>query len=146
MGKRGFWIGLAGLCVAVACALAIALALVTATTAVAFTPRQNSTAVDASSDPTPDQTNDAAGQMRVFTGVISDRACGARHLATDKSASECTRACVKKGASYALVNGDRVYRLEGDTEEISRLAGERAQIEGLLQGDVVTVSSIALAQ
>jgi hypothetical protein len=43
----------------------------------------------------------------------------------DKSASECTRECVKKGAKYALVVGEKVYAPDGHEAELDKLAGER---------------------
>jgi hypothetical protein len=138
MRKNQFWLGLVGLCAAAACALAIALALVSATTALAFASHP---------DPEPVEANqDTASQQKIFTGVITDTSCGARHMEADKNAAQCTRECVRKGASYALVAGDRVYRLEGDTAEIDKHAGQRAQIRGLLEGNVVTVTGVGPAQ
>lgn len=137
MKKNGFWLSLVGLCAAAACALAIVLALVSATTALAFA-RQDPAAVQAK--------DDGAGRQRVFTGVVTDYLCGARHLASDKSAAECTRECVRKSARYALVSGDKRYLLDGNTAEVAKLAGQRAQITGLLDRNVVTVNSIAAIQ
>ena len=49
----------------------------------------------------------AAGANQNFTGKVSDAMCGAEH--TEGLAPEaCVRACVKKGAKYALVDGDKV--------------------------------------
>ena len=137
MKQKGFWVGLIGLCVAVACALAIALAIVSATTALALPAREMPSVVGA---------DDGASRPRTFTGVVTDTSCRARHPASDKNAAECTRECVKKGAKYALVAGDSVYMLDGNADEVDRLSGQRVQVEGILEGRVVTVSSIAAAQ
>lgn len=139
MRKNRFWLELVGLCAAVACASAIALAAVSATTALTFASRQEPAVLG-------DSNQDAAGRQKVFTGVVTDTSCGARHMATDKNASQCARECVRKGASYALVDGDRFYRLEGNAESVEKLAGQRAQITGLLEGKVVTVTAIGPAQ
>jgi hypothetical protein len=136
--ENRFWLGLVGLCAAAACGLAIMLALVSATTAIAFASHPDPGAAE--------ESHDIASRQKVFTGMVTDSSCGARHMTTDKNAAECTRECMKKGASYALVNADRIYRLEGETAEIGKLAGQRALIKGLLEGDVVAVSSIAPAE
>jgi hypothetical protein len=137
MRNKGFWIDLIGLSAAVACALALALAVISATTALALPAREMPSAVGA---------DDAASRPKTFTGVVTDTSCRARHPASDKNAAECTRECVKKGARYALVAGDNVYTLDGDADEVNRLSGQRVQVEGILEGRVVTVNSIALAQ
>ena len=137
MKNKGFWLQLIGLCAVVACALAIALAVVSATTALALPAREMPSAVGV---------DDAASRPKTFTGVVTDTSCRARHSASDKNAAECTRECVKKGARYALVAGDNVYTLDGDAEEMNRLAGQRVQIEGILEGRIVTVNSIAATQ
>jgi len=136
MWKNRFWLALVGLCAAGACAFAVALALISATTALAFPSHQDPEATEASQD----------SQQKTFTGVVTDTSCGARHMQADKNAAQCTRECVRKGASFALVDGDRLYRLEGDRAEIDKHAGQRAQVRGLLEGNVVTVHSVAPAQ
>lgn len=89
----------------------------------------------------------AAGQT--FTGEVSDSMCGAKHaMAGDKAA--CTRACIKKGSSYALVVGDKVYNLKTDDKkalaELDKLAGENAKVTGTAEGDTITVSKVAAAK
>jgi hypothetical protein len=136
MKQRRFWLGLVGLCVAVACALAIVLAVVSAATALAVTSGELPAALGK---------GDAVNRQQKFTGVVTDGFCGARHTAADKNAAECTRACVKKGAKYVLVGPDKSYLLDGNMAEVSRLSGQRAQVVGWLEGNVVTVDSIAAA-
>lgn len=89
----------------------------------------------------------AAGQT--FTGEVSDSMCGAKHaMAGDKAA--CTRACVKKGSSYALVVGDKVYSLKTEDQkalaELDKLAGENAKVTGTAEGETITVSKVAAAK
>lgn len=55
-----------------------------------------------------------SSQSKMFEGTVSDKMCGAKHVAKDKSAAECTRECVKMGSDYALVVGSEVYTLKGD--------------------------------
>ena len=77
-----------------------------------------------------------------FSGMITDSQCGARH-ATDsgKSPAECARECVRRGSKYVLVDGDVSYTLAGNRIAIDRLAGQRAQVQGILDGDILTVTS-----
>jgi len=52
----------------------------------------------------------AAGSTQTFTGKVSDAMCGAKHK-EGLAPAACVRACVEKGAKYALVVGDKVYTL-----------------------------------
>ncbi len=60
-----------------------------------------------------------------------------------ESPSECTRACVRRGAKYILVNGDRSYRLDGNPDELEKFTGTRVSLTGWLKGNRIHVSSIA---
>jgi hypothetical protein len=54
----------------------------------------------------------AAGSTQTFTGKVSDAMCGAKHSEAGIAPADCVRACVQKGANYALVVGERVYTLK----------------------------------
>jgi len=81
-----------------------------------------------------------------ISGVITDSDCGARHN-KDKNmgSAECARFCVRNGAKYILVDGEKRYTLNGNTEELSKLAGQRVTISGSRNGDEIQVES-AFAQ
>jgi hypothetical protein len=66
-------------------------------------------------------------------------------MAKDKSAAECTRACVKQGTKYALVVGKKVYTLEGHEAELEKVAGMRATVKGKVSGETVAVQSVESA-
>ena len=83
-----------------------------------------------------------ASQSKTFTGTVSDNMCGAKHMAKDKSAAECTRECVNMGSDYALVVGSTVYTLKGDKSAIDKFAGEKATVTGRLSDNTITVDSI----
>ncbi len=88
----------------------------------------------------------AAGKQQSLTGVIGDSMCGVKHM-NGLSAAECTRACVRQGSSYALVVGDKVYKLKGgDQAAIDKLAGEKATVKGTVDGDVIEVASVSPAK
>jgi hypothetical protein len=86
----------------------------------------------------------AADKPQTWSGQVSDAMCGAKHMG---SAADCTRGCVAKGSKYALVVGDKVYTLETSDKaalaSLNKLAGEKAKVSGVANGDVIAVSSVA---
>ena len=70
----------------------------------------------------------SAGSTQTFTGKVSDAMCGAKHSEENIAPADCVRACVQKGANYALV-GDAVYTLDTKDQavsaELNKLAWER---------------------
>lgn len=88
-----------------------------------------------------------AAKAQTFTGEVSDSMCGAKHGMPDKAA--CTRGCIKKGSNYALVVGDKVYTLQADDankSKLDQLAGEQAQVTGTASGDTIQVSKVMAAK
>jgi hypothetical protein len=146
MKQNRFWLSLIALCVAVACAAAMLLAIVSATTALAVTTSEEPSAIFAKEEPSPVAGEQTALHHRVLKGVVSDTSCSAKHVSQDKTAAECVRVCVRHGAQYALVAGERMYLLDGNLSEVDRLAGQRAEVVGSLEGDLVTVRSIRVAE
>ena len=87
----------------------------------------------------------AADKQETLTGTVSDAMCGAKHQMADAAA--CTRACIGHGSKYALVVGSKVYTLEGgDQAQLDKLAGAKATVKGTVNGDTVTVASVAPAK
>jgi hypothetical protein len=91
----------------------------------------------------------AGSKAQTFTGKVSDSMCGAKHMMAGDDAG-CTRACVAKGAKYALVVGDKVYVLDNEDkaaqDELNKLAGEQAKVTGELTGDTISVKSVVAAK
>ena len=81
-------------------------------------------------------------QQQKISGVVSDTMCGAKHM-MQGSAADCTRACVSKGAKFALVVGEKIYILSGHESELDKVAGQRVTITGTVEGDTIAVSSVA---
>ncbi len=80
---------------------------------------------------------------QTFTGVVTDDMCGKKHtMMPGKPDSECVRACVKAGSKYALLVGDKVYTLTGNTKEVEPLAGKKAKVTGEVKGSTIAVASI----
>jgi len=87
----------------------------------------------------------AAGKSQTLTGQVSDAMCGAKHEESTNPAT-CTRACVKHGANYALVVGDKVYTLQTSDQAaldtLDKLAGAKAKVTGDVDGTTITVKSV----
>jgi hypothetical protein len=87
----------------------------------------------------------AADKAQTFKGEVSDSMCGKKHM-MEGDAAACTRACVGKGSTYALVVGDKVYTLDAkdkaSLDELDKLAGKQATVKGTANGDTIAVSSI----
>ena len=83
---------------------------------------------------------------QTFTGEVGDAMCGRRHM-EDTPAAECTRTCVSHGSKYALVVGDKIYTLDTSDKAalatLDKQAGKQATVTGTLEGDTITVSSVA---
>jgi hypothetical protein len=85
-----------------------------------------------------------AAQNRSFSGVVSCSTCLARHnMHSGKSPAECTAVCVRKGASFVLVSGEKIFFLQGNTSELGKFAGQRVTIDGVREGDKIRVISVS---
>jgi hypothetical protein len=88
----------------------------------------------------------AGDKPQTLTGKVSDAMCGAKHMMAGKDA-ECARECVKRGSTYALVVGDKVYTLattdQATLDKLSELAGSTAKVTGDVSGDSIAVKSVA---
>jgi hypothetical protein len=86
----------------------------------------------------------SASADQVFSGMVTDSRCGAKHSQdSTKDPAECIRSCVRHGAKYMLVNGEANYILAGSPAVLDRLAGQRARIQGALDGAVLSVTAAA---
>jgi len=89
----------------------------------------------------------AAGKSQTLTGEVSDAMCGAKHEEMPGKPAECTRVCVKHGANYALVVGDKVYILETSDkaalDKLNDLAGAKAKVTGEVDGTTIAVKSVS---
>ena len=88
----------------------------------------------------------ALAASQTFTGKVTDDMCGKKHMSPGKSDAACTRECVKMGSGYALVVGDKVYKLKGASDQLDKYAGARAAVTGTVSGDTIQVSSVSVAR
>jgi len=59
-----------------------------------------------------------------------------------KTGAQCVEECVKAGAGYILIPGDKAHPFCAKKNLISPYAGEKVQIEGDLQGNTIAVTAI----
>ncbi|MGH9529258.1 MAG: hypothetical protein ACRD2S_04985 [Terriglobales bacterium] len=87
---------------------------------------------------------------KTYVGKVSDAMCGAQHMEPGVSPAACTRACVAKGAKYALVVGSKVYTLDGEDKaslaELDKMADQKVKVTGTADGDTIQVASVAPAK
>ena len=146
MRKHRSWLSLVGFCTGLVLAASLAFATIVAGASVALADhRADASPADDSRDVTP-ATPSPQTTGTAFTGMITDSHCGARHMRNShQSSSECARACFRHGASYVLVDGDHRYTLVGGEADLSKLAGERANVVGTRQGEAIIVNSASAA-
>ncbi len=83
---------------------------------------------------------------QTLTGVVTDSMCGKKHMIAGKSDAECIHECIKAGSKYALLAGDKLYTLSGDSKQLQAVAGKKVTVSGEVSGTTVTVKSIAAAK
>jgi len=88
---------------------------------------------------------------QTLTGRISDNMCGKDHSAMGemgKKSKECALACVKGGAKYVLVSGDKVFEIKNQSfAALATNAGASVQLTGDVDkdGKIITVTKVAAA-
>jgi hypothetical protein len=131
-GNR-FWIEIITLCAGVAFGVALALAVMGA----------GVVASGQTAEP-PQSAAQPTDRQQTYVGMVTCSRCLARALCQNRGqATGCARVCIRDGASFTFVNGDRTYLLEGDPAELKRVAGQHVSIVGALNGDTITVASVA---
>ena len=134
--------------IAVGTVIALGLALLIGTLgAAAGTATEESAAAQTSDSIPPAQAADSApADQQTYEGMVTCSRCGAKHpAAAGKTASDCTRLCVHSGHSFALIDGESSYTLDGNLQLLKKIAGQRARVMGVLRGNTITVASLAPA-
>ena len=86
---------------------------------------------------------------QTLTGQISDGMCGKSHASMGelgKNPKDCTAGCVKAGAKYVVVSGDKIYEIKNQNfAALPANAGANVQITGDIDKDAqaITVTKIA---
>ena len=125
------WFVLSAICTAIICVLAYSATMTGAARPAVARPR----AERLFNSPLP---------IENYEGIVTDTHCGAKHsAAVGLSAADCTRACVHSGESFALVDGEKTYRLKGEEAALKRVAGERVKLTGTLTDNTISVGSVS---
>jgi len=145
--KNRSWFTLITFCTGTALVAALGLAALFTATTVTFAVAGNPE--PSSGNPVNPETQEAGNTAggRTYVGLITDNHCGARHdMESGLNPSECARMCVRNGAKYVLVDGQRKYTLDGKPDELEKLLGQRAKVVGTLAGTTINVSSTSSGQ
>lgn len=84
-----------------------------------------------------------------WTGTISDSMCGVKHQAGEHDGKkmtdrDCTEACIKGGAKYVFVTGDKVFKIANqDFAGLKAHAGQKVTLTGDMKDDTITVAKVA---
>jgi hypothetical protein len=133
MKRNRFWLEIIALGTAIALGIALLIATLGAAASTMMAQEDGGPAT-------------AVPVTKVYRGMVTCSRCGAKHSAAlGHSASDCVRVCVHSGAGFALIDGDKIYQLDGDLSTIKKVAGERAEITGVAHGNTISVSSVAEA-
>jgi uncharacterized protein (DUF2147 family) len=87
-----------------------------------------------------------------MNGKISDAMCGAKHAEGEHDGkkmtdAECVEACLKHGAKYVFVSGDKVYKIANqDLAGIKANAGKNVTVTGETKGDTITIAKVEAAK
>lgn len=85
-----------------------------------------------------------------WTGTISDSMCGLKHQTGEHEGKkmtdrDCTEACIKGGAKYVFVSGDKVYKIANqDFAGLKTHAGHKVTLTGDAKDDSITVAKIEM--
>jgi hypothetical protein len=85
----------------------------------------------------------SAQSAQTINGFVSEDQCGASHAAPSASATKCIKGCMARGAAPVLVSQGKVYKLKGEDAAVKGLAGQNVTIKGSVEGDTITVTSVA---
>ena len=131
MRTHRIWIEIVMFGSGIACGLALLFAIVAATAGAAMGQMKTSAL------------NAVPTNSHAYEGMVTCSRCGAKHSAKlGQTASTCVRVCVHGEAQFALVNAESTYLLDGDREDLKRIAGERAKVVGHLDGNTIKVQSV----
>ena len=157
-GNRRFWLEILVIGSGIACILALVVATLGAAAssldgaaAREEAPPVTVTAADQNGADQSDmaaQSRQAAAEsatrpVETIEGMLTCSRCGAKHSsALGRSAADCVRICAHAGASFVLLDGDKVYRLEGDEEALKNVASQRVRVSGVIEGSTIRVTSV----
>ncbi|BDC52609.1 hypothetical protein F183_A49240 [Bryobacterales bacterium F-183] len=80
-----------------------------------------------------------------WSGTISDAKCGMAHADASEKSMKCVQGCVKGGQAPVFVVDGKVLKISDDSKaKVMDHLGHKVEIDGKLEGDVVTVKSVKM--
>jgi hypothetical protein len=76
-----------------------------------------------------------------WTGVISDDACGTKHVAATVADQRCAASCIKSGGKAVFVAGDKVYQIENQ-DAVKGHEGKKVTVTGKMNGETIHIDSV----
>ena len=81
-----------------------------------------------------------AGDATTVKGYVSDSKCGAK--GANAKAAECTKKCIKEGASMVVVtDGDQKVLMVDNPDALKGHEGHHVAVTGSVKGDSIHVES-----
>jgi hypothetical protein len=146
MQRNRLWIEIIALGSAIALGIALLIASLGAAAGAFSAPEAVQAAPPQTTSPEQATPAPEVETARMYEGMVTCSHCGAKHSPKlDQSAANCVRRCVRMGSSFALIDGDRAYELEGDLTVLKTVAGQRARVTGFAHGNKIRVSSVSVA-
>ena len=146
MKPNRFWIEILVLSAAAACALALFIATVAVATDAVTSGELRQASEAAGESARSSSSASPPAPQHFYEGMVTCSRCGAKHSAAmSRTATDCARVCVHNGSSFALIDGDKAYQLDGDLIALKKLAGQRVRVMGVARGNTIHVSSVAPA-
>jgi hypothetical protein len=85
------------------------------------------------------------GADGIWTGVVSDSHCAAKHAKANDAAASCVTKCVADGAKYVLVSEGNVYSLKPQ-DKFAQFAGKSVKVTGTEDQGTISATSVEAAQ
>jgi hypothetical protein len=76
-----------------------------------------------------------------WSGVISDDACGAKHIAATAADQRCAASCIHSGGKAVFVVGETVYNIDNPAA-VKGHEGQKVTVTGTLKADTVHIDSV----
>jgi hypothetical protein len=80
---------------------------------------------------------------RTIHGFVSDARCGAMHNSPSVDATRCMQKCRREGSPPVIMSSGKVYQVKGDAADVAEYIGQYVTVQGVVDGDTITVLSIS---
>ncbi len=145
MKTHRVWVEIVIVGTMIACALAVLIATLGAAAGAAAGPTEPQQSQTTQPQPIQAPATPAVAEQ-YYEGMLTCSRCGARHSAAlGRTAADCVRICVHGGATFSLIDGDKIYVLDGDLNALKKVAGQRVHIVGAISDKTIRVSSVKAA-